>query len=38
MAAQAHELDDDVEFVSPRVPGRMQRKPQIAPADESKGE
>ena len=28
------EADDEVEFVSPRVPGRMQRRP----ADEGEGE
>jgi hypothetical protein len=34
-AAQAHELDEEVEFVSPRVPGRMQRG---ASTPESEGE
>ena len=37
-AAQAHELDDEVEFVSPRVPGRMQRGASTPPAEKSEGD
>lgn len=37
-ALQAHELDDEVEFVSPRAPGRMQRGASTPPAEESEGE
>jgi len=36
-AAQAHELDDEVEFVSPRVPGRMQRGASTPPRREGRG-
>ena len=38
MAAQAHELDDDVEFVSPRVPGRMQRGASTPPVEDGAAE
>ena len=36
-AAQARELDDEVEFVSPRVPGRMQRGASTPPRREGRG-
>ncbi len=33
-AQQAHELDDEVEFVSPNAPGRTVRLTSVPPAEE----